>query len=237
MTASGHGERIVEMRAVYRVYPGAVPVQALRDASFTLRAGDYVALTGPSGSGKSTLANILALLDRPTGGSYLLAGNDTGTMSDPERSALRGSAIGMVFQQFHLLRHRTAAENVALAGIYSRVPRRRLRLAALEALCRVGMSHRADAFPATLSGGEQQRVAIARALAHEPALLICDEPTGNLDAAATAGLLALLDEMRRESTAILVITHDPVVARHADRVLTIADGVVIAGQPDDASVP
>jgi putative ABC transport system ATP-binding protein len=220
------GIPVVEMVRITRVYSGPVPVHALRDASITLCAGDYIALTGPSGSGKSTLANLIALLDRPTSGRYLLAGSDTDSLADPERTALRGREIGMVFQQFHLLPYRTAIENVALAGLYAGVPRHIRRARAAEVLRQVRMSHRADAFPSTLSGGEQQRVAVARALALRPSLLVCDEPTGSLDGAATADLLALLSELRRANTAIVVITHDAAVAGCADSVLTIRDGVV-----------
>jgi putative ABC transport system ATP-binding protein len=217
---------VADLLGVGRAYPGPPPVAALRDATVTLRAGEYVALVGRSGSGKSTLVNIIALLDRPTSGTYLLNGTDTAALSEAERAGLRGRSIGVVFQSFHLMSWRTAAENVALAGLYAGVRRRDRLTAAAEALDRVGMAHRAQALPAMLSGGECQRVAIARALAGRPSLLLCDEPTGNLDTAATAVVLELLGQLHRDGATILMITHDPLVAARAGRRLTMADGIV-----------
>ncbi len=215
-----------------RDYPGPPPVAALRDASLRLHAGEYAALVGRSGSGKSTLVNIIALLDRPTGGRYLLNGTDTAGLPEAGRAALRGHAIGVVFQSFHLMAWRTATENVALAGLYAGKARRDRLAAAAAALDRVGLGHRAQALPATLSGGECQRVAIARALAAEPSLLLCDEPTGNLDSAATAVVLELLARLNAEGVTVLVITHDPLVAGRAQRTLAIADGIVRAAVRD-----
>jgi putative ABC transport system ATP-binding protein len=162
---------VIELRGLARTYPGPPPVPALRSASLVIQAGDYVAVTGPSGSGKSTLLHLLGLLDAPTGGRYLLDGLDTSALGDKDRSALRGRRIGVVFQAFHLLPYRTALENVLLAQLYNQTPRGDRVQAAAAALRAVGMGHRLDALPTTLSGGECQRVAIARALVNQPALV------------------------------------------------------------------
>jgi putative ABC transport system ATP-binding protein len=217
---------VIELREVSRTYPGPPPVRALRQADLVIEAGDYVAVTGPSGSGKSTLLHLLGLLDTPTGGSYLLDGLDTSALGDGDRSALRGRRIGVVFQAFHLLPYRTAVENVLLAQLYNQTPRAARRQAATDALDAVGLGHRLDALPVTLSGGECQRVAIARALVNSPALVLCDEPTGNLDSANAAALMGLLDELNAAGYTIVVITHDPMVAGHARRTIAISDGVL-----------
>jgi putative ABC transport system ATP-binding protein len=217
---------VIELRALARTYPGPPPVAALRRADLVIGAGDYVAVTGPSGSGKSTLLHLLGLLDTPTGGSYLLDGVDTSALGDKDRSALRGRRIGVVFQAFHLLAYRTALENVLLAQLYNNTPRAGRLPAAAAALAAVGLAHRRDALPTTLSGGESQRVAIARALVNQPALLLCDEPTGNLDSASAAALMEVLDELNTAGYTIVVITHDPGVAAHATRVIEISDGVL-----------
>jgi putative ABC transport system ATP-binding protein len=217
---------VIELRGLARTYPGPPPVHALRPASLLIQAGDYVAVTGPSGSGKSTLVHLLGLLDTPTGGSYLLDGVDTSTLGDRDRSGLRGARIGVVFQAFHLLPYRTALENVLLAQLYNHTPRTARVPAAVAALGAVGLGHRVDALPTTLSGGECQRVAIARALVNSPALLLCDEPTGNLDSANAATVMDLLDELNAAGYTIVVITHDPAVAGHAARQVTISDGVL-----------
>ncbi|WP_323183839.1 ABC transporter ATP-binding protein [Streptomyces canus] len=207
-------------------YPGPPPVAALRPCDLTVHRGDFVTVVGPSGSGKSTFLNIVGLLDAPTGGRCLLDGIDTGRLDDPTRSALRGQRIGFVFQAFHLLPHRTALENVQLALVYRRVPRRMRADRARDALQRVGLGHRIHAFPTTLSGGERQRVAIARALVGRPSLLLCDEPTGNLDTATAAQVLDLLEELNAGGVTVVVITHDPEVARRGTRSLRIRDGVL-----------
>jgi putative ABC transport system ATP-binding protein len=216
----------IELRGLARTYPGPPPVAALRPADLVIEAGDYVAVTGPSGSGKSTLLHLLGLLDTPTGGSYLLDGLDTSVLSDKDRSGLRGRRIGVVFQSFHLLPYRTALENVLLAQLYNQTPRGARLAAAERALEAVGLAHRADALPTTLSGGECQRVAIARALVNSPALVLCDEPTGNLDSASAATLMDLLDELNTAGYTIVVISHDPAVAAHARRMIAISDGVL-----------
>lgn len=181
-------------------------------------------VTGPSGAGKSTFLNLVGLLDTQTCGTYLLDGLDTGALGDVDRTALRGRRIGFVFQSFHLLNYRTAVENVALALVYRKQKRAQRVASAREALARVGLEHRMDALPATLSGGERQRVAIARALVGEPSLLLCDEPTGNLDTATASSILSLLDELNGAGLTLVVITHDAAVARRGGRTLDIRDG-------------
>ncbi len=217
---------VIELRGLARTYPGSPPVHALRPADLVIEADDYVAVTGPSGSGKSTLLHLLGLLDSPTTGSYLLDGVDTSALRDRDRSALRGRRIGFVFQAFHLLAYRTALENVLLAELYNHTPRGIRLQAAVDALTAVGLGHRLDALPTTLSGGECQRVAIARALVNRPSLLLCDEPTGNLDSRNAASLMELLDQLNSAGFTIVVITHDAGVAAHAGRTVAISDGVL-----------
>ena len=215
---------VIELRQLARTYPGPPPVAALRPASLVINAGEYVAVTGPSGSGKSTLLHLLGLLDWPTAGSYLLDGTDTSAMTDKQRCALRGSRIGFVFQSFHLLPYRTAAENVLLAELYNQTPRAGRLEAAVAALRAVGLGHRLDAPPTRLSGGEAQRVAIARALVNRPSLLLCDEPTGNLDSRNAAIVMDLLSQLNAACFTVVVITHDPTVAARAGRTVSIKDG-------------
>jgi putative ABC transport system ATP-binding protein len=217
---------VIELRGLARTYPGPPPVPALRPADLIIEAGDYVAVTGASGSGKSTLLHLLGLLDSPTAGSYLLDGLDTSRLGDRDRSALRGSRIGFVFQAFHLLPYRTALENVLLAQMYNQTPRSARVRAAVDALDAVRLGHRLDALPTTLSGGECQRVAIARALVNRPSLLLCDEPTGNLDSRNATALMDLLDQLNGAGFTIVVITHDASVAAHAGRTVAISDGVL-----------
>ncbi|MFC9298199.1 ABC transporter ATP-binding protein [Streptomyces sp. NPDC057011] len=216
----------MEFRQVGLTYPGPPPVPAFRPCDLTVGRGDFVTVVGPSGSGKSTFLNIAGLLDAPTHGTYLLDGIDTGALKDADRTALRGRRIGFVFQSFHLLPHRSALENVLLAMVYNGVPRDERARRAREALVRVGLGHRIDALPTRLSGGERQRVAIARALVARPSLLLCDEPTGNLDTKNAETVLALLDELHAEGMTVVVITHDPAVAARAARRVTIRDGVL-----------
>jgi putative ABC transport system ATP-binding protein len=217
---------VIELRGLARTYPGPPPVPALRPADLVIDEGDYVAVTGPSGSGKSTLLHLLGLLDAPTQGRCLLDGLDTSVLGDRDRSALRGRRIGFVFQSFHLLPYRTALENVLLAQLYNQTPRGIRVRAAAGALDAVGLGHRLNALPTTLSGGECQRVAIARALVNRPSLLLCDEPTGNLDSRNAAALMALLDQLNAAGFTIVVITHDASVAAHAGRAIAINDGVL-----------
>ena len=217
---------VLELVDVGRTFPVEPPVEVLRGINLSIHQGDYTAIIGPSGSGKSTLLNIVGLLDRPTVGTYAIDGIETTTMSDGERAWLRGARIGFVFQSFHLLSHRSAVENVMLAELYNRTSRSGRRQRATDALERVGLAHRVGFEPRRLSGGERQRVAIARALMCEPTLLLCDEPTGNLDTANTESVLDLFDELRAQGLTVLVITHDDAVSHRASRRLTIRDGAI-----------
>ncbi|WP_326628717.1 MULTISPECIES: ABC transporter ATP-binding protein [unclassified Streptomyces] len=221
---------VIEFRGVGLTYPGPPPVEAFRPCDLAVERGEFVTVVGPSGSGKSTFLNIAGLLDSPTTGTYLLDGIDTGALRDAERTALRGRRIGFVFQSFHLLPHRSALENVSLAMVYNGVPRRERPTRAREALDRVGLGHRIEAVPTRLSGGERQRVAIARALVTRPALLLCDEPTGNLDTANADAVLNMLEELHADGMTILVITHDPAVAARGSRSVTIRDGLLSAAE-------
>lgn len=225
-TETEPADAVIEFRGVALTYPGPPPVTALHPCDLVVRRGDYVTVVGPSGSGKSTFLNIAGLLDLPTRGAYLLDGTDTGALGDAGRTALRGSRIGFVFQAFHLMPHRSAMENVMLAMVYNRVPRAERAPRAREALERVGLGHRARALPTRLSGGERQRVAIARALVARPSLLLCDEPTGNLDTATADSVLGLLDELHADGITMVVITHDPAVAARGGRTVAIRDGVL-----------
>jgi ABC-type lipoprotein export system ATPase subunit len=219
---------VVELRGVSRTYGTDPPVQALRGVDLAIYTGDWVAIVGPSGSGKSTLLNILGCLDRPTAGSYVIDGIDASGLSEDERASLRAQNIGFVFQTFHLLGHRTALENVMLADIYAAGDRSDRAARARKALERVGIGHRRDFLPTKLSGGEQQRVAIARALLGSPRLLLCDEPTGNLDTANTESVLSLFDELANDGLTFVVITHDEDVAERARRAVRIVDGRLTA---------
>jgi putative ABC transport system ATP-binding protein len=217
---------VIEMIKISRTFDGPPRVDALREVALVIERGDYVALTGPSGSGKSTLLNLLGLLDRPSSGAYRLTGLLTTSLSDAERTAIRGRRIGIVFQDFYLLNYRTATENVALAQLYTGTPYKARLPAAQHSLDRVGLSHRRDALPTTMSGGERQRVAIARALVNEPELLLCDEPTGNLDSRTAGQMLDLLDQLNAEGVTVVVITHDPLTAARCGRQIMIKDGEV-----------
>ncbi|MFC7531526.1 ABC transporter ATP-binding protein [Actinoplanes sp. GCM10030250] len=219
-------DAVVALRGAGLTYPGPQPVKALAPTDLAVRAGEFVTVVGPSGSGKSTFLNVVGLLDRPTCGTYHLDGVDAGGLKEADRTALRARRIGFVFQTFHLLPYRSALENVTLAQLYTGLPSARRHANAAEALERVGMSHRAQALPTTLSGGERQRVAVARALVNRPSLLLCDEPTGNLDSATATVVLELLTGLHDEGFTIILITHDPQVAGRGQRTLTIRDGIV-----------
>jgi len=216
----------VVLEGVSRTFDTEPPVLALRRIDLAIEEADYVAIEGRSGSGKSTLLNVLGLLDTPTEGRYWLDGADVLAQSDGERAATRARRIGFVFQSFHLMPHRNVLENVMLAGVYSRMPRGERIERAEAVLERVGMTHRASFAPTQLSGGERQRVAIARALLTHPRLLLCDEPTGNLDSRNTATILDLFDELAADGLTLIVITHDELVSRRARRRLVMVDGVL-----------
>lgn len=215
---------LLDLDGVARTYGGAVPVEALRPTTLHVETGDYIGVMGPSGSGKSTMLNLLGLLDTPTQGDYRVVGVDVGTLSEVERTALRAYTFGFVFQSFHLLPTRSVTENAEIGMLYTGIDARDRRHRAREALTRVGLGHRLDVTAGTLSGGERQRVAIARAIASRPRVLLCDEPTGNLDSVASDGLLDLLDQLNRDGLTIVVITHDPLVGSRTKRLVEIRDG-------------
>ncbi|MFS8104608.1 ABC transporter ATP-binding protein [Lentzea alba] len=217
---------VVELRGVGMTYPGPPPVSALHPTHLAVHRGDYVTISGPSGSGKSTLLNLIGLLDRPTEGELMVGGVSTSDMRDDALASLRAAHIGFIFQSFHLLPYRSATENVMLAGIYRGWSRKQRHNHAVTALDRVGLSHRAHAAPTELSGGERQRVAIARALAGQPSVLLCDEPTGNLDSRTASGIVDLLAELHTDGLTIIVISHDETVAAQGERRLSIRDGEV-----------
>jgi putative ABC transport system ATP-binding protein len=218
---------LIELAGVHKTYrSGALAVAALRGITLSIAAGEYVAVMGPSGSGKSTLMHILGCLDVPTEGRYQLAGEDVGAMSEEQLAGIRNRRIGFVFQQFNLLATMPAWRNVELPLSYSGAGRAERRERAVTALHRVGLGDRIQHRPGELSGGEQQRVAVARALVTEPDLLLADEPTGNLDSGSTADILALLGDLHATGRTIVVITHEPDVARRAQRTVRMLDGLV-----------
>ena len=226
------GAPVIRLSSVAYTYRGPPPVRALKPTNLVIYRGEHVAVTGPSGSGKSTLLNLLGLLDKPTDGTLEIDGIDVGAAPERERAAVRAHRIGFVFQSFHLLPYRTSIENVMLAQVYADEPRRHRRAAAMAALAQVGLAERAHALPTALSGGERQRVAIARALVNRPSLLMCDEPTGNLDTATTHELTDLLESLHRDGTTLVVITHNPTVAGRAQRQIAIRDGQLTEHPPN-----
>jgi len=224
---------LLEVRNVFKTYPGSPPVEALAAVSLTVRSADRTAVVGPSGSGKTTLLHVAGTLERPTGGSVRIGGEEVSGLSDAELSRVRARRLGFVFQQFHLLDHLDAVQNVALGLLYRGVRVGDRRAAAIAALDRVGLGHRLGHRPGQLSGGERQRVAIARAVAGRPDVVFADEPTGNLDSAAGSEIIALLAGLPDDGTAVVVVTHDQAVAAAMDRHVVMRDGRVVS---DDGPV-
>jgi putative ABC transport system ATP-binding protein len=220
-------EPLIELDGVSKTYrSGSLEVHALRPTTLRIDTGEYVAIMGPSGSGKSTLMNVLGCLDVATTGTYTLAGADVGSLTEVELAVIRNRRIGFVFQQFNLLPSMPAWRNVELPLLYAGVPRAQRKERALAALDRVGLADRSGHRPGELSGGQQQRVAVARALVTEPALLLADEPTGNLDSTATADVLGLLAELHDSGRTVVLITHEQDVAEAAARVVRLHDGEI-----------
>jgi len=218
---------VAELRHVSKVYgSGETEVRAVNDLSLIVQPGDYLAVMGASGSGKSTAMNILGCLDRPSSGDYWLQGQSVAELSDDDLASLRNRELGFVFQQFHLLAHLSALENVELPMIYANVPAPERRQRAIAALERVGLGQRLQNKPNQLSGGQQQRVAIARAIINRPALLLADEPTGALDSETTAEVLNIFDELHSEGITLMLVTHEADVAQRAQRILRFRDGSI-----------
>ena len=218
---------VLDIVDVIRAYPGSPPVHALDGVNLRVLPGEWVAIVGPSGSGKSTLLNLMGALDKPTSGTVRIDGHDLSELDDEKLSALRGRALGFVFQSFHLLQYLTAVENVATALMYQGIPPAERRERAAAALTRVGLGHRLGHRPSQMSGGECQRVAIARALVSDPALLLADEPTGNLDSRTGEEIMGLFAELHREGATLVLITHDDSIAAAAPRRVHIRDGHVV----------
>jgi putative ABC transport system ATP-binding protein len=223
------GTPVIDLNEVRKVYrTGSLEVEALCGVSLRITAGEYVAIMGPSGSGKSTLMHILGCLDVPTSGTYSLAGEDVGDMDEIDLAEVRNQRIGFVFQQFNLLPSMTAQRNVEMPLAYAGVSREQRRRRARAALARVGLDDRVEHRPGELSGGQQQRVAVARAVVTDPALVLADEPTGNLDSTASEEVLSLFAELHEQGRTVVLITHESDVAAHAHRTIQLADGRIIA---------
>ena len=228
-------DAVIDVREVTKTYVlGDVRVEALRGLTFGIARGEYVAIMGPSGSGKSTLMNVLGCLDRPTTGTYRLDGIDVSQLDDNQLAEIRLKKLGFVFQGFNLLARTDALRNVTLPLFYAGVPAKERERQALERLTEVGIGGRARHKPTELSGGEQQRVAIARALVNNPAVLLADEPTGNLDSKTSSEILALFDGLSTGGRTIIVVTHDEGVAKRSRRILRMLDGVIISDAPANA---
>ena len=228
-------ESLLSLGGVSRVYGTGVEVHALRNVSIDIRTGDLLSIVGPSGSGKSTLLGLLGLLDLPTSGVVTVQGRDATSLSDAERSRLRGEAIGFVFQQFHLIPHLTALGNVETALLYRGLSAGERRRRAFEALERLGLGDRHDHRPVQLSGGEQQRVAIARAILTEPLVVLADEPTGALDTANAANIMEVFGGLQSPERAVCIVTHDRDVASSTQRRVSMLDGEVVADEEQATS--
>jgi putative ABC transport system ATP-binding protein len=224
----GAGKPVLDVDDVTKSYPGEPPVQALRGVNLTIGQGELVGIVGPSGSGKTTLLQLMGTLDRPTSGHVRITGLDVATMADDEVAYLRATRIGFIFQQFFLAEHATVLDNVADGLLYAGIPLKQRRERALDALEMVGLAQRPHARPTQLSGGQRQRVAIARALVGQPAIVLADEPTGNLDQATGHAILALIDQFHQAGSTIVVITHDRAIAERMPRKVEILDGHIAA---------
>jgi putative ABC transport system ATP-binding protein len=231
-TAPPAATPVLELDRVRKVYAGTPPVEPVRGVTLTVTHGELVAVVGPSGSGKTTLLHLMAALDRPTSGVVRVAGQPVGALPDRRVAGLRAHRLGVVFQQFFLLENLTALDNVAAGLLYRGVPGAERRRLARQALERVGLGHRIGHRPTTLSGGERQRVAIARALVGHPQVVLADEPTGNLDSAASADLVALLQALNRQGVTLVVVTHDHGVAAAMARRVELRDGQVVRDSRD-----
>jgi putative ABC transport system ATP-binding protein len=220
---------LVQLKNINKVYKinEELNFQALKDINLTIKKGEFVAIIGPSGSGKSTLMNILGLLDKPSSGSYILDGQDCAHLGENTQAQIRNQKIGFVFQNFNLLSRTSALDNVALPLIYAGVPQEERLSRAKEALISVGLGEKVNSKPNQLSGGQQQRVAIARALVTNPEILLADEPTGNLDSQSGTEVLKLFERLHKEGRTIILITHDPQVAKNAKRVFKVRDGELV----------
>lgn len=220
---------LVEVKDLYKIYnPGENEVRALDGINLTVEKGEFLAIVGQSGSGKSTFMNMIGLLDIPTSGTYLLDGIDVSSMTDDELSEIRNKEIGFIFQGFNLISSLSAVENVELPLVYRGMKKEERHRLAIEALERVGLSHRLNHLPKQMSGGQQQRVAIARAVAARPPVILADEPTGNLDSHSGVEVMKILHELHEEGRTIILITHDNEIAKEAQRVIRIQDGQIIA---------
>jgi len=217
---------VLELLGVEKSYPGNPPVGALRGIDLLVRKGELLALVGTSGSGKSTMLNVMGALDRPTAGNVFIEGQDLSNLSDRQLSSLRGRRIGFIFQQFHLIAGMSAVENVSTGLLYQGISRSRRNSDAIALLHRVGLGDRLGHLPHQLSGGEQQRVAIARALMGEPAIILADELTGNLDSKTSEEIIELLHQLNRDGSTIVVVTHDGALARSFPGMVTLLDGLV-----------
>ena len=225
----GENMSLVEVKDLYKIYnPGENEVRALDGINLTVEKGEFLAIVGQSGSGKSTFMNMIGLLDIPTSGTYLLDGIDVSSMTDDELSEIRNKEIGFIFQGFNLISNLSAVENVELPLVYRGMKKDERRRLALEALERVGLSHRLNHLPKQMSGGQQQRVAIVRAVAARPPIILADEPTGNLDSHSGIEVMKILHELHEEGRTIILITHDNDIAKEAQRVIRIQDGQIIA---------
>jgi putative ABC transport system ATP-binding protein len=231
---------IIQTIGLTKIYgSGDAEVAALKGVDITIHEGEFVAIMGPSGSGKSTLMNILACLDRPTEGQYILAGEDVSEYSRKELAMIRSRELGFVFQSFNLLPRATALDNVVMPIIYRREERvgaAERRELAMDALEKVGLGDRMDHLPSELSGGQQQRVAIARALINDPLLILADEPTGNLDTKSSEEILDLLHQLHEQGKTIVMVTHDQNIAQHTERIIMIRDGLLFSDQKNDHPV-